>query len=476
VIRLALIVFFILLPPGLARAQDAADTTTAAAYAGLATRVESWSFFEPVRGGGDPTYTFLGNRATLGARLTTPHFDLDGAFQYVQLIRLPENSIGPGALGNGALYYFSAGTREAYQLYFKTMTARLKGLLPGLSFSAGRMNYTSGAESSSGDPSIEAVKRLRLDARLIGNFEWSIVQRSFDGGRIDVDRERWSATAAVLFPTQGGYEESANLTITALRIRTAAVTLKPALVPHSDIQVFGYQYSDHRGILVRPDNSGRMSDAADINLTTIGASHVGVFPVRRGRLDTVLWAAAQAGDWYELSHRAFSIAAEAGYRVSTPAALWIRAGVQHASGDRDPRDGRHGTFFQMVPSIDRYSRSTTYAHMNLRDVFADVSLRPVPRLTIRGDVHRLVLPEAADRWYSGSGATARTGLYFGYSSRPSSGATDLGTIVEGSADLSLRRDWSVNGYFGWMKGGEVVRRLFTGERLRFFYLENVFSF
>jgi hypothetical protein len=31
-------------------------------------------------------------------------------------------------------------------------------------------------------------------------------------------------------------------------------------------------------------------------------------------------------------------------------------------------------------------------------------------------------------------------------------------------------------YLGWMKGGEVVRRSFTGDRLVFFFLENVLAF
>ena len=88
-------------------------------------------------------------------------------------------------------------------------------------------------------------------------------------------------------------------------------------------------------------------------------------------------------------------------------------------------------------------------------------------------MHRLDLADTADRWYQGSGATAREGQFFGYSSRPSGGARGLGTLFEGSANLRLSRFWSVNGYAGRMWGGPVVGSQFAGDRLFFWYVENV---
>ena len=454
----------------------AQEEARAEGYLRETTRVESWSFFDPRPGGGDPDYSFFANRATLGVRVSSRRIEVEAAFQYAQLLGLPTRAIGPGALGSGAFYFFSAETAEAYQLYIKTSMLRVKDVLPGLSIAVGRMGFSSGDETPSGDAAIDRVQRSRIGSRLIGNFDWSIFQRSFDGGRIDVDRRLWSANAALLFPTQGGYEESANPTISSVKVLTASLTAKPALVPGQALQFFAYHYRDQRDLRARPDNAIVGSLRPNVSIGTFGVSDVVVARVGPGEIDAVVWLVGQTGDWYGQKHAAHSAAIEVGYRWQSAGRPWLRAGLVRASGDKEPNDREHHTFFQMLPSIHRYSRSTTYALMNVQDVFAQVSFEPRRRITAHAEVHRVSLARAADRWYYGSGATSRTGTFFGFVGRSSGGATRLGTIAEGSIDVSLKRHWSINGYVGWMKGGDVVRRTFAADRLVFFYLENVLSF
>jgi hypothetical protein len=441
------------------------------------TRGESWSFFDPGPDGGDPDYSFLGNRMTFGVTASSPRWEATGAFQYIQLFGLPRTAIGPGALGSGGYYYYSANNRNAYQFYARAMNFAFKSKEKGLRIVGGRMGYTSGAEGESGVPSLEYVKRDRLDSRLIGEFEWSIVQRAFDGVRVDVDRPGWRLTGAAFMPTQGGYEESASPTITKIQLYSAAATFKPGVViPWSELQVFSHTYRDRRPVETRPDNSP-FTGAANITMTTFGASQVGIFPTVAGEVDSVVWLAGQAGDWYGDPHRAWSLAAEVGHRWTAVAwQPWVRAGLLYASGDEDPTDDRHGTFFQMLPTSRRYSLSNTYAQMNMKELFGQVYLYPTSSVSLRADVHHVSLADPNDRWYAGSGATARRGSFFGYSMRPSNAATSLGTVVEGSADVKLNRYWSVNAYLGSMRGGDVVKRLFTGSQLRFFYVENVIAF
>jgi hypothetical protein len=421
------------------------------------SRFESWSFFEPPPAGGDPTYTLLGNRATLGVRVKGVRFDLDGAFEYGQLANLPARANGPGALGPGALYFEAARTPAAYQLYFRTLSLRVKNVIAGLSIEVGRMHYTSG-DGQSG-----------VEARLIGGFEWSMFQRAFDGARVDVERTRWRAHAALLFPTQGGFEESANPTLSKLRL----ITVEGAVSP---VHGFVYHYRDRRDVTARPDNTGLTATNTDIDITTVGGSHVGTYSTGSGEIGSTVWVAVQRGNWFGDTHRAFSVASEVGHTWRSWWQPLVRAGFLYASGDDDPADYKHGTFFQMVPSAQRYARSLTYAQMNVRDAFVRVHLQPRDYLGVDAEVHRVSLAHDADRWYAGSGATAGAGTFFGYTDRLSFDASGLGTIIEVSADAKFSKRWSVQGYLGLMRGGEVVRRSFAGDHLRFFYLQNVLRF
>ena len=465
---IALTVVLLFPGPGLAQA-------TTAWYVRNTTRVESWDFFHPQAGGGDPTYAFVGNRLLAGWQRVSPRLDVQAAAQYVQLGWLPGDAVGPGPLGLGAVYYTHAEERHPGELYLKYLNVRFKDLAPGLSLQAGRFGYTSGAESVSGVAKVDAVKRLRVESRLIGEFEFSFFQRSFDGARLDYVRPRASVAAAAFFPTQGGFEEDANTTMTDVRVALGALTLAPGVpIARTEWQVFAVRYDDDRRVTARPDNSGQSAERADVHVTTFGTTLAGAAPAGRGELDALVWMAFQTGDWYDTAHRAFAGSFEGGYQWTGPAARpWIRGGWLRASGDPDPADGRHETFFQVLPTVRRHALSATYSQMNLRDLFAELLITPLTGVNVRTEVHRLDLDRAADLWYSGSGATQHEGRIFGYSGRPSAGATRFGTVLETGVDVAFPRRWTLGGYVGWIAGGEVVSRQFAGDRLTFAFLELV---
>ena len=468
----------------------------------LVTRFDAWSFFEPPLPGREPDYVLLGNRATLGMLVDKRRLQLFGAFQYGLIFGLPRRASGPGPLGPGGMYYDAARQPAGYQLYFKALSLRVKDITPGLSFEAGRMGFETGSAARSDQTSdqgsghekrvstqnlIDPDLRDRLAGRLIGEVAWSTFERAFDGVRVDLDRGGWDATAALLWPTQGAFEESANPTIDKVRVATAEVTLRRYAVhdltsagttDHGDrsheLQLFAHHYSDHRDVTTRPDNTG-LSSAAAVAVATVGASHLGSYALGSGRADSVLWAAGQFGDWYGVRHRAVSIIAEGGYRWPIRWQPWIRGGFLYASGDRDPLDVRHGTFFPMLPTTKPDLMAGTFAQMNLRDVFAEVRLVPHPRVAVSGDIRRLTLADGRDGWYSGTGATARHGNFFGYVIRGARGSTDLGVAAKASANIELNRRWTVLAALGTMKGGTVIRQLFARDRLTVFSLEGVLT-
>ena len=441
------------------------------------TRVESWRFFEPPSDEVNPDYTFIGNRADLGVRVRATHVDLTGAFSYVRVEHLPKQAIGPGGLGTGAFYFASSGLPYSYQVFLTDLTVAAHTADRRLTFTIGRMPYTSGAEGdalgvSPSSDQVRQLRRLRLDGRVLGTFDWSFYGRRFDGVQVNARGSRTYAGGGAFLVTQGGYEESASLSMPKLQVASAYAGRRYGAVAESQAFVVGYR--DRRDIDIRPDNAAVPVEAADITVIGAGASHVSARAAGPGELDWLAWGVAQAGDWYGQSHRAFSVAAEAGYRWPQAAwRPWLRTGASHASGDDDPADDRHGTYFPMLQDTRTYARSMVYAQMNLRDVFAQLMLEPHSRVRLRADVHRLDLASTADRWYQGSGATARDGRFFGYSTRPSSGVRGLGTVLDGTADVRLSRYWSVNGYAGRMWGGPVVRGAFADDRLFYWYVENV---
>ena len=444
------------------------------------TRVESWSYFQPKLDPraltqapiGDPDYTFLGDRAEIGVRVEGSRFDLSGAFNYVRLENLPTKAIGPGGLGTGAFYFAASGVRYSYQLYFGELTLKTK-FRNGTSITAGRMPFSSGGEVVSGSFALQRLKAERLESRLIGNFEWSYYQRRFDGARADVDRPHWHVNLSAFVPTQGGFEESTNLSMPKVQVGATSFTLKSSNV---DWQGFGYLYRDRRGEAAVVDNTFSLDRPVDVTVATIGGSYARVLPRRSGEFDLVAWVAAQTGDWYGRSHRAASGALETGHHWTRARYRpWLRAGYLWASGDRNQEDDRHGTFFQMIPSSRKYALSSVYAQMNLSDAFAQLVVEP-RRLKARIEVHALQLASGRDLWYQGSGATASRNRFFGFTGKAAGGRRSLGTVIEGAVDVPIRKYWSLNAYAGTMSAGDVVAQMFTNQRLGFWSLENVVRF
>jgi hypothetical protein len=392
---------------------------------------------------------------------------------------LPSDAVGPGPLGTGAVYYAHAGRSDSHQVYLRYANVRLKRLVPSTSIEIGRMPYSSGGEAVSGNSKIEAVKLQRVAARLVGEFEWSIYQRAYDGVRVDTTHPRWTGTAVAFHPTQGGFEDAAGLMMPDVTVAGGAATIKSATSsPSVEYQAFAYRYRDTRKVTQRPDNSGRSAQAVDVGINTFGGNIIVAPPVARGRQwDGLLWIVAQSGSWYELRHRAASVAIEGGHQwLMSPSQPWLRGGYLYASGDGNPSDDIHGTFVEMLPTVRRYAQTALYSQMNNTDLFAQLFARPRPRINVRLDLHRVGLASARDAWYFGSGATQQRGSIFGFATRPSFLERHLATIGEGSIDYAIAPHWSVNGYLAVGRGGGVVTGAFAGRALTFAYLENVLQF
>lgn len=435
------------------------------------TRAELWRFFDPhPSGGNEPDYVFAGNRSTLGATYDGPRWGVRGAIQYVRLENLPRGALGPGFLGNGGAYFFQAADRFSYQFYLRALSLRVTSASRRWSLEAGRLSFDAeveaGTDAASSVASIEALARERLDGRLLGDMSGSMYERAWDGIRAHGAVGGWRADAFAVVPTQGTYEESANLPLDRVRVAGLDVVAAPdALVPGTRVSAFVYGYRDTRTVRVRPDNSGLVAPAADVGIATVGGSAVGAYPVGAGTWDMTGWLAGQVGDWYGQRHRAWSLVAEGGFTWRARIAPRLRAGLHYASGDESGRDDRHTTFFPLLPSGDRFVKSSVFAPMNVVDAWSSLQVTPHARVQLQAAVHRVRLAASGDRWYFGSGATERRGDFFGYLGRNVLGERDLGAILEAETVWTPVSWWRLHVYAAHMAGGEAVRAVFAGDRL-----------
>jgi hypothetical protein len=429
-------------------------------------RSETWDWF----GAQGDDYTFQFGRVRLNALAEYENVRLFVQPQYVYMYGLPDDAALPaprGPSGMGGLYYLHTGEENPDALGFHQAYIEVRDLAAeGLSLKIGRMAYSDGLEHVRPEDGkkFNTLKDMRLGDRLISSFDWSAFARSFDGGQVRYTASKnLDVTMSVLYPTQGGWEEDFNRTMDDVRIAALAATMpKDSLLPGTELQGFVYNERDERRCNQRVDNTGMTASEVDIDIYTVGAHVLGLYPVGPGQLDALLWGAVQSGDWYEQDHSAHSIAAETGYQLTaTPWKPWLRTGGYYGSGDSNPNDTDHGTFFQMVPGTRKYQLFPYYDLQNIQYGFVQALLFPRKDMTIRLDYTVNYLAESSDRWYMGTGPTQNDGEIYGYIGRPSGNNDRLSQDVSVMVQYSLCQYASLNLFYAHVFGGDVVENIYS---------------
>lgn len=437
----------------------------------LRLRGEHWDWFRAP--GFQSNYSFLGSLLRVGTGQQKPKQDFLVEISQVTLLGLPDHAIAPapqGALGLGANYYAANQSRNDAGIFFKQAYVRFKdGSAPTNSLQVGRFEFNDGLETTPKNPTLAWLKTNRLQARLFGNFGFSDVQRSFDGAHYVYDTPALNVTAIAARPTRGVFQVDGD---GELDVNTAygAVT-KP--FTNGEGRLFAIYYRDGRNSLLKVDNrpaAMRATDKSHIDINTFGAHFIHTQAVGCGVADVLLWGAVQTGDWGTLKQRSNAIAAEAGYQPRSPKFKpWLRAGYYRGSGDDNPTDDKHETFFQLLPTPRLYARFPFFNMMNNEDLFAQLILRP-RNYTLRADAHRLRLSSAKDLWYTGGGAYQPGN--FGYAGRPSGGSSDLANLYDLSIDHPLSATTSVTLYLAYAPGGAVISKIYpAGKNAQYAYLE-----
>ena len=412
---------------------------------GLATRVrtESWQAFTDE----NSWYTATRTRVHLQYSWRDEILAV-GEFQDVRLHGMDPD--GTGALAN----YRNAngGGSQASGDDLRTLYLELRPT-PKTFMRAGRQDVRfDSQEVQYAEPNWRYLKSMRLGERLVGIVDWSHVGRAYDGFAAGVDVSGVELFGFGARPTQGVFEaEDAYRPLHDIFVGGATATVeRGTLLANDELGLFGLYYLDDR-----PVTRGGLAD--EVSVSTFGAHWLGVHPCGPGNVDVLLWGAYQTGDYNDLEQAAGAGIVELGYQLPNVFAKpWLRIGLNVASGDDDPADGDHDTFFNMLPSNHPYyGFADQLAFQNLWDSFVQLRLAPHPMLALNLFVHQFRLLEQDDSRYAGTGAYDDTA--FGFTASPSNGHRNLGTEYDLAATFTPHKAVTLEAGFAWLDGGAVFQ-------------------
>jgi hypothetical protein len=449
----------------------------------LRLRGEFWGWFES-KGPYESNYNFFGSVARSAVQWKDDAFDVFIEGQNSSLVNLPDDSVAPapqGALGLGAVYYATNRRRNDASIFLKQAYLVLKHVgVEGLLLKGGRFDFSEGNEVLTKDPTLDWLKNVRISQRLIGPFSFSHVGRANDGAHVAFTRGPVNLTLMASHPTQGGFDLAGMYGMSEIELLYGAINLtRPSFAEFMDARFFFIYYSDGRGLL-KVDNRPapiRAADKQDISLYTEGANWIAALPTSAGTVDFLAWGALQQGQWGELDQDSWAWDVEMGWQPNMlPWKPWLRIGYGRTSGDDNPNDGDHDTFFQILPTARLYAYSTFYNLMNNDDGFIQLLLRPFPGLVTRTEFHFIRLGEAKDLWYTGSGATlSDRNVGFGYSGRPAFGHHNLLQVFENSVSYDWNTHLNLSVYYGHIFGKSIVRSIFAEDDANYAFVEMTFK-
>ena len=458
----------LLLLPGVAPAQKLT-------YSGsLRVRQEGWDWFKPATGSFQNAYTFTGVQLRYGVTQTTKTGESKLELQSTQLLGLPTRAAAPaplGALGLGATYKAANGAQTG-SLFIKQLYTQKK-FTDGTLAKLGRFEFAEGNESIPENPSLAWVKKQRIAERLVAGFGWTHVGRAFDGLQYSkTSKSGANLTGLLAYPTAGVFDLDGAKTLTNVRVAYAAATRSSKT---EDKRLFGIVYEDTRKGITKSENSATAETSA-LKLYTLGGHYLTTKATKSGTWDFMGWAALQGGDWGKKTQNAHAYSLEAGYKPKkAPWGAWYRFGYDVTSGDSNPSDGTHGTFYAMLNTPRIYARTPFYTEANTKDLFIQVMAKPNPKLALRADYHSVSLANGKDLWYV-AGGPFQSKPAFGLVGRKTNGSTALGDLVDVSADYTISKTTSATLYVGQMLGKSVVQGIYGDKNGLMAYGELMYKF
>ncbi len=442
-------------------------------------RADTWQWFTAPPT--SSTYPYGESQLRIAVAQRVQHWDWELELMQPALLDLPNDAVAPvaaqGQLGLGGTYYAANGNNSyPAAAFLKQGFLRYHFNGADKNLRLGRFEFFDGQETHPQNTTIAWLQSHRIAQRLIGNFGFTNAQRSFDGVDGHYGSGSWDVTAMAARADQGVFNMNGNPELN-VDLQYLAYT-RSALNQHLLWRAFAIGYHDGRTGILKVDNrpmAARVADLHNIRIGTYGGDLLASIPAGPGAIDALAWGVLQNGSWGVQSDHAGAAALEAGYKFSRVATTpWLRGGWFRGSGDNNPTDNKHGTFFQLLTTPRVYARFPFYNLMNSSDEFVQVIDQPARRLALRSDLHWLQLTSSQDLWYSGGGAFDNK--VFGYTGRPANGHSSFATVADISSNWQATKNLAVNLYYGHAFGKSAIAAIYpTGSNAQFGYVELVYQ-
>jgi hypothetical protein len=408
-------------------------------------------------------------------------FDWKLEFAQPSLFGLPHNAFTPGGepLGLGASYFaINQPGHAGAGAFLKQGYISLKGFgSNGSHLRFGRFDFSDGLEVRPPDDTLAALKHDRLADRLIGDAGDTPAGRSFDGLKLSYDRGSSNFSFLAARPTEGAYQLRGMRELDVNLAYSAYTQQIPAPIVTSEMRMFAAGYHDRRKVL-KADNrplAARETDSGKIRIGTFGGHFISAWNTPVGKWDALLWGAVQTGSWGSLRHRADSIEVGLGWR---PRGIWgkpwLRASAFRGSGDHDPGDLTHGTFFPMLPTSRQFSRIPFYNFQNTLDFTGQFMIQLHRRVKLHSQIHKVKLAEKNDLWYTGTGAFQNSS--FGYEGTATGDHAGLANYLDVSLHYQASSRLGMTMYVGALSGKAVMTDRMQGRKGGVAYLELLYHF
>lgn len=318
----------------------------------------------------------------------------------------------------------------------------------------------------SGDPKAVPVQlkvgRQELsygDERLVGAFNWSNVARVFNAAKLVYSPTSWLQVDSFASRVVRGERERPDHDSSNDNFFGLVVALKPAAEHVLETNLFVRNLRDNSLTSERTGIRGPMTGY------TLGNRFRG----KKWNFDYGTEYAIQFGTRAHDDIQAWMLHQDVAYTfVKLPWAPKLLAEFNHASGDRNPRDGVVQTFDQLYPTNhDKYGLMDLVGLKNMNNVRLGLSGKPFPRVTLSSDFHWFFRDAREAAWFSASGTTVRAANV--------QAGRQIGEEIDLTATVKITQN--LNGLIGYSHffAGPFIQDTGSNDDADFFYVQTVFK-